>query len=256
MSTSRPASSFSRKGSASGTRIRFRRVFFGKSPESISWRFPSIPSGAPPVTPMRSITGRPTPAPPPPRCGPPTSPPATGGGGAPASPATPHPPRRPAGPRGEQQVEEPLLAAARARSATFSISSARTMWTAISTRSRTIDSTSAPRPHSVNLEASTLRKGAWASFARRRAISVFPTPVGPAMMMFFGRSPPQFRGDLPSPPPVPQSDRDGPLGRGLADDVPVELRNDLPRDQRAGADPCRFRRHGAAISSTATFPFV
>jgi hypothetical protein len=31
-----------------------------------------------------------------------------------------------------------------------------------------------------------LRNGAWASFASRRAISVFPTPVGPIMMMFFG----------------------------------------------------------------------
>ena len=28
--------------------------------------------------------------------------------------------------------------------------------------------------------------GAWASRASRRAISVFPTPVGPIMMMFFG----------------------------------------------------------------------
>ena len=29
-------------------------------------------------------------------------------------------------------------------------------------------------------------KGAWASLARRLAISVLPTPVGPIMMMFFG----------------------------------------------------------------------
>ncbi len=29
-------------------------------------------------------------------------------------------------------------------------------------------------------------KGAWASFASRRAISVLPTPVAPIMMMFFG----------------------------------------------------------------------
>jgi|GEM_PF-5583185 len=29
-------------------------------------------------------------------------------------------------------------------------------------------------------------KGDWASVARRRAISVLPTPVGPIMMMFFG----------------------------------------------------------------------
>jgi len=31
-----------------------------------------------------------------------------------------------------------------------------------------------------------LRNGAPESFARRREISVFPTPVGPIMMMFFG----------------------------------------------------------------------
>jgi hypothetical protein len=29
-------------------------------------------------------------------------------------------------------------------------------------------------------------KGAWASLASRREISVFPTPVGPIMMMFLG----------------------------------------------------------------------
>lgn len=50
-----------------------------------------------------------------------------------------------------------------------------------------MDSTSRPTyPTSVNLEASTLMKGELSSLARRRAISVFPTPVGPIMMMFFG----------------------------------------------------------------------
>ena len=38
----------------------------------------------------------------------------------------------------------------------------------------------------MNLVASTLMNGARASLARRRAISVLPTPVGPIMMMFFG----------------------------------------------------------------------
>jgi hypothetical protein len=38
----------------------------------------------------------------------------------------------------------------------------------------------------VNFDASTLRNGAWASLASRRATSVFPTPVGPIMMMFLG----------------------------------------------------------------------
>src|SRR5262249_22615350 len=40
---------------------------------------------------------------------------------------------------------------------------------------------------SVNLEASTLRKGASARRASPRAISVLPTPVGPIIRMFFGR---------------------------------------------------------------------
>jgi hypothetical protein len=36
------------------------------------------------------------------------------------------------------------------------------------------------------LVASTFTNGACASFARRRAISVLPTPVGPIIRMFFG----------------------------------------------------------------------
>jgi len=38
----------------------------------------------------------------------------------------------------------------------------------------------------VNFVASTFRNGARASFARRRLISVFPTPVGPIIRMFLG----------------------------------------------------------------------
>jgi hypothetical protein len=38
----------------------------------------------------------------------------------------------------------------------------------------------------VNFEASTLMNGAPASLASRRAISVFPTPVGPMRMMLLG----------------------------------------------------------------------
>ena len=57
----------------------------------------------------------------------------------------------------------------------------------ISTRSRTIDSTSRPTyPTSVNFVASTLMNGASTIRATRRAISVLPTPVGPIMRMFFG----------------------------------------------------------------------
>jgi len=36
------------------------------------------------------------------------------------------------------------------------------------------------------LVASTLMNGAWTSLARRRAISVLPTPVGPIIRIFFG----------------------------------------------------------------------
>jgi len=51
-----------------------------------------------------------------------------------------------------------------------------------------MDSTSRPTyPTSVNLDASTLMNGAPARRASRRAISVFPTPVGPIMMMLLGR---------------------------------------------------------------------
>src|SRR6266480_66784 len=75
-------------------------------------------------------------------------------------------------------------AASSPTSAIFSFSS---ILTATWTRSRTIVSTSRPTyPTSVNLVASTLMKGASASRARRRAISVLPTPVGPIIRMFLG----------------------------------------------------------------------
>src|SRR3954471_17015007 len=67
------------------------------------------------------------------------------------------------------------------------IACSRVCLTLISTRSRTIVSTSRPTyPTSVNFVASTLMNGASASLARRRAISVLPTPVGPIIRMFFG----------------------------------------------------------------------
>src|SRR5688572_14174676 len=78
-------------------------------------------------------------------------------------------------------------AASFARSATRATASSRIILTAMSTRSRTIESTSRPTyPTSVNFVASTLMNGACASFASRRAISVLPTPVGPIIRMFFG----------------------------------------------------------------------
>ena len=57
--------------------------------------------------------------------------------------------------------------------------------------------------------------------------------------------PAQLVGKLPAPPAVPQRDRHGPLGVGLADDVAVELGDDLPGRQVW---------HGS--SSTVRFSFV
>ena len=61
------------------------------------------------------------------------------------------------------------------------------MDTAVSIKSLTMDSTSLPTyPTSVNLLASTLINGAFASDASLRAISVFPTPVDPIIIILLG----------------------------------------------------------------------
>ncbi|MEN2840875.1 hypothetical protein HPFOLIGI_03124 [Mannheimia haemolytica] len=78
-------------------------------------------------------------------------------------------------------------AASCARILFFSTACWRTNFIDTSARSRIIESTSLPTyPTSVNLVASTLIKGALASFAKRRAISVLPTPVGPIIKIFLG----------------------------------------------------------------------
>ena len=60
---------------------------------------------------------------------------------------------------------------------------------AISRRSLIICSTSLPTyPTSVNLVASTLIKGASASFDNLLEISVLPTPVGPIIKIFLGKT--------------------------------------------------------------------
>ena len=84
----------------------------------------------------------------------------------------------------------------------------------------------------MNFDASTLMNGAPASLARRRAISVFPTPVGPMRMMLFGEisSRIAFGRALPAPA-IAQRDGDGLLRVGLADDVAIELGDDLTRRQ-------------------------
>ena len=69
-----------------------------------------------------------------------------------------------------------------------------------------------------------------ASLASRRAISVLPTPVGPIMMMFFGATSSRSSArQLLPPPAVAQRDGDRALGVVLADDVAVELGDDLRR---------------------------
>ena len=74
-----------------------------------------------------------------------------------------------------------------ALSFTASLSLTFPVVTVSSRRSLIIDSTSRPTyPTSVNLEASTLLKGESVNFDRRLAISVFPTPVGPISIIFFG----------------------------------------------------------------------
>ena len=84
-------------------------------------------------------------------------------------------------------------------------------------------------------------KGELASFASRRAISVLPTPVGPIMMMFLGMI--LFRQlgrELLAAHAVSQGDGDGALGGVLADDVLVELADDLFRRQVVELDLSLF----------------
>ena len=71
-------------------------------------------------------------------------------------------------------------------------------------------------------------KGAPASLARRREISVLPTPVGPIIRMFFGITSSRICAfELLAAPAVAQRDGDGALGVVLADDVAVEFGDDL-----------------------------
>ncbi len=70
----------------------------------------------------------------------------------------------------------------------------------------------------------TLMNGASERSASLRAISVFPTPVGPIMMMFVRHDlATQFIGHHTTPPAVPEGDGNRFLGFLLADDVLVEF---------------------------------
>jgi hypothetical protein len=65
--------------------------------------------------------------------------------------------------------------------------------------------------------------------ARRRAISVFPTPVGPMRMMLFGEISSRMFSAPAAGASVAQRDRHGLLRVALADDVAIELCDDLTR---------------------------
>ena len=88
-------------------------------------------------------------------------------------------------------------------------------------------------------------KGAWASLARRRAISVLPTPVGPIMMMFLGAiSSRSSSGTCWRRQRLRSAMATARLASRLPDDVAVELRDDLAG--REGAQ----RAHGSVSSET------
>ena len=118
------------------------------------------------------------------------------GGAVGPGPASPNPTGEGPPGGGSRRFRSRSSVAPRARCRTCSERSARTISTARSARSRTIDSTSRPTyPTSVYFDASTLMKGEAARRASRRAISVFPTPVGPIMMMFLGATSSAISGD-------------------------------------------------------------
>ena len=97
--------------------------------------------------------------------------------------------------------------------------------------------------------------GASASLARRRAISVLPTPVGPIIRMFFGMiSACISSGQRETAIAVAQGNRHGTLRIALPDDVAVQLANDLLGSQIFCITPayesalCRARMRGAPRS--------
>ena len=84
----------------------------------------------------------------------------------------------------------------------------------------------------MNFEASTFRKGLPLRRARRRAISVFPTPVGPIMRMFFGvTSAATSGGRRCRRMRLRRAMATAFLAARLADDEAVELGHDLARGE-------------------------
>ena len=110
----------------------------------------------------------------------------------------------------------------------------------------------------MNFDASTLRNGDCASRASRRAISVLPTPVGPIIRMFFGAISSASSGaSFCRRMRLRSAIATARLAARLADDVLVELGDDLPRRQRAGGRLGRFGKiNGHYNSSTAMCAFV
>ena len=86
-------------------------------------------------------------------------------------------------------------------------------------------------------------KGAPASLASRRAISVLPTPVGPIMRIFLGStSSRKAFSELQPPPSISQGDGDRAFGVALADDEAVEFGDDLARRKSNRSRLGRTRR--------------
>ena len=158
-------------------------------------------------------------------------------------------PGRRRGGRRQEQVEQPLLDPRLGLLLDpLALASCAPATMAASTRSRIRPSTS--RPHVADLGVLG-RLG-----LHERRADEHRQPAGDLGLAHAGRAdqhdvlgrhlPAQVLGELPAPPPVPQRDRDGALGVGLAHDVAVQLGDDLAGRQLALA-PCSCSRSGTAV---------
>ena len=116
-------------------------------------------------------------------------------------------------------------------------------------------STSRPTyPTSVNFEASTLRNGELDMRARRRAISVLPTPVEPIMMMFLGITSTAISGPVLPSHAIAQGNGDGSFRVTLTDNVLIKLGHDLTR--RHLVEPRLFINFSSQINNHVSNNFL